>query len=154
VLALDALVSTAEHDYAQLWHLPPGARVRELSGGTLVADSGGRPTLSIVQARGSAVSQRTVTGATAPMQGWTSTAYGFKTPSPTLEFHRQSRSGRLATLLASGPHAGRLARVTQEAFAGGRRVAVCAGDGSRYTLTIRAEGTPQQTVRVHAGCTL
>jgi hypothetical protein len=154
VLALDALVSADEHDYAQLWHLPAASRVRTLSGGTLVSDSAGKPTLSIVQAGGSAVSQRTVTGATEPIQGWTSHAYGFKTPSPTLEFHRQSRSGRLATLLASGPHAGRLARVTQEALPGGRRVAVCASEGHRYTLTVQNEGTPRQTVRVHNGCTL
>jgi hypothetical protein len=44
--------------------------------------------------------------------------------------------------------------VTQEPIAGGRRVAVCAGDGHRYTLTVRAEGTPQQTVRLSRGCTL
>lgn len=154
VLVLDALVSGTPHDYAQLWHLPPNSRVRTLTGGTLVADAAGQATLSVVQAKGSAVSSRTVTGATSPMQGWTSNAYGFKTPSPTLEFHRQSASGRLATLLASGPHAGRLARVTQEALAGGRRVGVCAADGHRYTLTVQREGTPQQTVRVHSGCTL
>jgi hypothetical protein len=148
VLALDALVGTApQHDYEQRWHLPPNSRVRALSGGTLVSDAAGTPTLSVVQAVGSAVTRRTV-------DGWTSVAYGFKTASPVLEFHRRSQSGRLATLLGAGAHAGRLARVTQEALAGGRRVAVCAADGHRYTVTVQREGTPQQTVRVHNGCTL
>jgi hypothetical protein len=154
VLALDILLGTTGHDYTQLWHLQPGSRVRELRDGTLVADSAGRASLSIVQARASGLSRRTVVGATSPMQGWTSTAYGFKTPSPTVEYRRQSASGRLATLLGSGPHAGRIARVRQEAIPGGRRVAVCAGDGHRYTLTVRAEGTPQQTVVQRRGCTL
>jgi hypothetical protein len=154
VLAVDALVGTGEHDYTQLWHLQPGSRVRALTGGTLVADANGRPSLSIVQAARSGLTRRVVTGATAPMQGWTSTAYGFKTASPALEFHTHARSRALATLLASGPHADRFARVTQEAIPGGRRVAVCAGAGQRHTITIRAEGTPQQTVALHAGCTL
>jgi hypothetical protein len=154
VLALDALISPTGHDYTQLWHLQPGSRVRALRDGTLVADSAGRPSLSIVQAQASGLTRRTVVGATSPMQGWTSTAYGFKTASPALEYRRQSASGRLATLLGSGPHAGRIARVRQEAIPGGRRVAVCAGDGHRHTLIVRAEGTPQQTVVSRRGCTL
>lgn len=153
VLVLDALDGATDHDYDQLWHLPPGSRTRALTAGTLVSDAAGRATLALVQADAGALDLRRFEGATNPLQGWFSRSYGFKIPAPALDFHVRAAAPRLATLLASGPYAGTLARVTQRRTVDGRRVAVCAG-AVRATVTITAEGTAREALRVSDGCTL
>src|SRR6185312_8562783 len=94
---------------------------------------------------------RQVTGATNPMQGWISRAYGAKTPSPALEFHLRSPAARLATLIATGPEASGAQRVSQSDVPGGRRIEVCAAGGG-YAVTVTQEGTPAERVSVADGC--
>jgi Heparinase II/III-like protein len=152
VLVLDRLASAEEHDYAQLWHLPAGSHVTQTADGISVTPAAGAagPALALTQADVAGLDVRTVTGATNPMQGWISRAYGAKTPSPALEFHRRGRAARLATLLATGPGASGGSTVRQSAVPGGRRVEVCGPRGD-YVVTVTGEGTPSQRV-VAAGC--
>jgi hypothetical protein len=153
VLVLDRLASAEEHDYAQLWHLPAGSHVTRTADGVSVAPATGAagPALALAQADAAGLNLRTVTGATNPMQGWISRAYGAKTPSPALEFHRRGRAVRLATLLATGPGATGGSTVRQSDVPGGRRVEVCGPRGD-YVVTVTGEGTPSQRVAVAAGC--
>jgi hypothetical protein len=151
VLVLDRLDSAREHDYAQLWHFPPGSSVVRTADGASVVPAKGAaaPALSLSQADPAGLAVREVTGATNPMQGWISRAYGAKTPSPALEYHRRSRAARLATLLATGPGTPGTNHISQSEIPGGRRVQVC-GPATGYTVTVTREGTPAQHVAVAA----
>ena len=147
VLVLDSLASAQEHDYAQLWHLPAGSSVVRTAGGVTVTRvaGGNAPTLSLTQADPASLTLHEVTGATNPMQGWISRAYGAKTPSPALEYHQRARATRLATLLATGSQTPGADDISQSDITGGRRIDVC-GPAAGYTVTVTQEGTPSEHI--------
>ena len=108
--------------------------------------------LSLTQADPASLTLHEVTGATNPMQGWISRAYGAKTPSPALEYHQRGRATRLATLLATGSPTPGADDISQSDITGGRRIDVC-GPAAGYTVTVTQEGTPSEHIAVAAvGC--
>ena len=148
VLVLDRLSGGPQpHDFAQMWHLPEGSRVAPTTNGAMVATAAGAPLLSLTQTNPTGLTLHRLTGATSPMQGWISRAYGSKTPSPALEYHRAANGARFATVLGSGARAARRGRVLQTDVPGGRSLEVC-GLGGGYVVTVTSEGTPQQRLAV------
>lgn len=154
VLVLDRLASTASHDYAQTWHLPPGTRTETAGADVLVTDTAtGRRTLAIRQAEPAGMAVRSVSGQTSPvLQGWYSAVYGAKVPSPAVEFTRTAAAARYATLLAAGPFAAQDAQVTVTAVTGGVRADVCVGGTTGYAVTFPDSPTAQPTV-AQGACT-
>jgi hypothetical protein len=139
VLVVDRLASAAAHDYTQHWHLPPDARTSVAGRDVVAQDAAGRPVLAIRQADPAGLALASARGATAPMQGWYSAAYGAKTPAWALAYTRRASTTTFATLLAAGPHAGQRATVTRRAATGGgSTVDVCVAGTPGYAVTVPA----------------
>src|SRR4051794_25265037 len=85
-LVVDRLASAVPHAYTQTWHLPPDAAVAVRGADGAVADAAGRPTLAIRQAEPAGLDVAAVKGQASPvLQGWSSAAYGSKSPAYALE---------------------------------------------------------------------
>ncbi|HEX3910817.1 MAG TPA: heparinase II/III family protein [Solirubrobacteraceae bacterium] len=151
VLVLDELAGSATHSYAQTWHLAPGSSPSATGADTLVANAAGTPTLRIAQADPAGLAVRSVSGATAPIQGWYSNGYAFKQPGWALEDTRTGTNALFATLLAAGPYAAQTAGVNESPVAGGHRVNVCVGAGLGYALTIPSANESAPTIS-SGGC--
>ena len=131
--------SAAAHDHTQHWHLPPEARTSVAGRDVVAQDAAGRPVLAVRQADPAGLTLATARGATAPMQGWYSAAYGAKTPAWALAYTGRASTTTFATLLAAGAHAGKRATVTRRAATGGgSTVDVCVAGAPGYAVTVPA----------------
>jgi hypothetical protein len=151
-VVVDSLTSAGPHDYEQTWHFHPETSIRFYGRNVVAFGAADRPVLTVAQADWSGLTFGTDRGATHPIQGWWSNAYGAKSPSWAVEYRRRAASARFVTLLASGPYAGRSAYVRQAWVAGQnrRRVWVCAPPVS-YTLTLVAQGSVGERLEVERG---
>ncbi len=142
-LVLDTLTSEDVHDYAQTWHVFAGANV-DASGLDVVASdpSSGVPALAVVQAAtDTTITLDTVSGATAPMQGWFSARYGKMEPNAALEYHAQATAAHYATLLLSGNHAQTPGTVSATWSDDGTiHATVCVASGLGYEVGISQQG--------------
>jgi len=152
VVVYDDLTSPVPHRYVQTWHLFPGATLQSRGLNISARDENGVPVLAISQADWSTLSRAALYGGSSPMQGWYSDAYGTKNRNWALEYARQAPSARFVTLIASGVHAATNPWVQQAWVAGQnrRRIWVSAGSAS-YTLTVIAQGQPQEELVVQKG---
>lgn len=156
VLVTDDLSSDTEHEYAQTWHLFPGAGLRVEGVDVDVDNIKGVPILLLRQAEPAALTLAHAYGQTAPMQGWISLAYSKKEPAHALEFKRRGTHARFATAFVMGRRArsGVEATVkeTLDRATGDRLVTVCA-QGYGATVRIHDEGRADATVRAtNGGC--
>ncbi|HJS57664.1 MAG TPA: alginate lyase family protein [Vicinamibacteria bacterium] len=149
---VDSVSSGVPHRYAQTWHLFPGATL-QLVGKDLVANgAGGTAQLALSQADWTGLSVATIFGATAPLQGWYSTAYGSRNPNWAAEYVRQAASARFVTLLASGPYAATHPWIRQRWVTGqDRRMIWLQAGAASYTLTLVAQGTASEDLVVETG---
>lgn len=102
VLVLDELESDATHDYAQHWHLFPGAEIA--AHGLLVAarDEVGADVLQIRPLLTDGLGLATVRGAASPKQGWYSELYEQETPAWVATYSRRAKTAAFATLFVAG----------------------------------------------------
>jgi hypothetical protein len=149
-LVLDDLAGSASHRYAQMWHMAPGANVRNSGADTYVTNSSGTPTLTIRQADPSGMTTQSFSGAIEPIQGWYSNGYGAKQPGWALEDARVGTSALFTTLLTAGPYAGQASTVSETAAAGGHLVSVCVGDTVGYSVMIPSENAAKPTIAAGA----
>ncbi|GAA3386052.1 heparinase II/III family protein [Cryptosporangium minutisporangium] len=142
-VVVDRLTGAGVHDYAQHWHLFPGARV--VSGPTLTTayDQRDEPVLQIRQAIGSRVKDQF--GEQRPMQGWHSAEYGKAVRNHAVSYSVTGRTATYVTLLASGRYASRPTSLRTRINGDAVRASVCA-DGVRLAATITA--APRETVAV------
>jgi Heparinase II/III-like protein/Heparinase II/III N-terminus len=161
LLVVDSLSSNAPHSYQQLWHLFPGANVTT-SGLTVRATTASdAPVLEIVSGRSAAatpaLSLQTYYGATDPLQGWYSDAYGQVQKNHVVGYTQSGTDAAYYTLIAAGPDAAHPASVTESpARNGALRLTVCAADVSDLvTITDQAAGAgagEHVTVVKNGGC--
>ena len=148
LLVVDDVAAAKPHVYRQLWHLFPDARPLVEGTTTEVYDEYDNPALTITQAAtGSRLRVDRYFGATAPMQGWYSDAYGKVEPNHVLGYAATGGSARYVTLIASGRYAGATTRVTASRGAGGFQVGVCAGSYAGH-VTIQHQASPGEQVSV------
>ena len=148
LLVADTLRGTAAHDFNQLWHLFPGARLR-LDGLTATAlDERGRPALRIVQAPLAwRLEARRYFGERSPMQGWYSDRYERKRENHVVGYATRATGATFLTLVASDPYASRQASVTGRVTPAGTTADVCMGAAS-YAVTLGGVGLPGESVTV------
>ena len=146
LLVVDSMSSAAAHSYQQLWHLFPGANVTTAGLTARVTTQSDAPALEIVQGRsgGAALSLQTYYGATDPLQGWYSDAYGQVEKNHVVGYTQHGTDAAYYTLIAAGPDAGHPASITETTAGNGAlRLAVCAADVSDLvTITDQAAGAP------------
>jgi hypothetical protein len=125
VVVEDTMQGASAQTYRQLWHLHEDAR--PVTKGLATTTHGGRGHLLIEQlVRGG--STRTIRGATDPLQGWISRAYGQHTPASVIERSATGRQVRFVTVLIP---------FTGEAVPGVRDVAV---SGRGFSFVIETSG--------------
>ena len=129
VLVVDRLSSSTPHDYAQTWHVLPGATLASGGAtGATVAGPGGATLLRIAQAREGSFTS--VEGSRNPIAGWFAPSYDTKVPNLQLTFARHGRSVDFETVLSTLPG-------PATASADGGLVHVCAG-GYGYDVEFAA----------------
>ena len=151
-LVIDTMTGVADHDYAQTWHLFPGAAIATAGLDVTATDAKtSAPQFVLRQAVTDSVTLASPTGQADPMQGWYSAAYGNKEANIALEYHVQGNGAQYVTLIASGPLASAPSSVTsQRANDGSIQVSACA-QGQRYDVRIRNQASPGETVAVMGG---
>jgi hypothetical protein len=96
VLVEDRLVSSVRRTYRQLWHLRDGSA-------PVIAGSSARTTSDrgnvLIRQLATIDSQRIVTGAASPIQGWISYEFNRKVAAPVVEVVRRGTSVRFLTLI-------------------------------------------------------
>jgi hypothetical protein len=137
VLVVDRLGSDTEHDYAQTWHLFPGAKLERPGGLRAVATDGGRPQLAIDQALTDGVELSVHTGERDPLYGWHSANYNRMVPATALEYRAQGSAAAFVTLISSGPYAGGARSLDAEVDGETVQARVCTGDAA---LSVRVDG--------------
>lgn len=147
-LVYDSLASDAPHDYAQIWHLPPGysAAASGLDSTGVAAD--GQPTVVIRQALGAGLSLLPIVGATEPMQGWYSEVYGTMVPNTALEYHATASSWHYATLIATGPKARTPSSISASIGEDGTLTAVVCGGQQPWLVSIVKQVADGEAVAV------
>jgi len=103
VIVLDSLRSDAEHDYAQTWHLFPGAEVEGDIADLWIEDEEGLPVLRIVQMDPGTQQLDVLFGEEDPIQGWYSDYYEEIEPNHALEYHQDEADALFVTALVAGP---------------------------------------------------
>jgi hypothetical protein len=137
VLVTDTLASASPHSYVQTWHLLPAAQAPTATALNVVVSDEKGPVLAIRQGETAGVTVEVKHGATSPMQGWYSTAYGKKTATYALEYTARQASARFVTLFMSGSYASSTSPPAIRER--GNVIRVCDGSTS-YTLTLDATG--------------
>jgi hypothetical protein len=145
-LVIDDLASAEVHDYAQTWHVVPGATVAA-SGLDATASVGGKAVLAVHQAIETGLSLATVRGQAAPMQGWYSSTYGTKVANVALEYHAESATQSFVTLIASGKYAPLPARLAASVEDGAVHVAICI-DTVKLAVDLVNQVSPGEAVNV------
>jgi hypothetical protein len=151
-LVVDFLDAPQAHAFTQTWHLFAGATLQMGPALDVTAVADGAPRLTLGQALRDGVTVSSTIGATHPLQGWYSDAYGVKTPAYAVEYATSGATVQLVSLIASGAEAGGLASVTASADdQGGAHATVCARSGG-YAIDIvnAAAGAPSESVTVGA----
>jgi hypothetical protein len=123
VLVEDRLASSVRRTYRQAWHLPDGS-APVVSGGSVrtTRDRGN----VLIRQLAAVDSQRVVTGATSPIQGWISYVFNQKEAAPVVEVVRRGTNVRFLTLIVP-------AEGEATAAVTGLRLTT---DGYRVTVTI------------------
>ena len=148
-LVIDELTSAASHDYAQTWHVIPGAVVTTTgtTGLDAAAAVSGKTVLGLHQAVTSGVTLAQITGQASPEQGWYSDKYGAKVANAALEYHALATSASFVTLLASGKYAPLAAKLAATAWGGAAHVTLCI-DTVKLVVDVAAQASAGETVSV------
>ena len=102
VVVVDYLDSDTVHEYAQTWHLFPGARADGSASAVQVDDENGQSVLSIHQSEADNLDVSFPIGETSPRQGWYSEIYEVERPGQVIEYRRNATSAMFATVFALG----------------------------------------------------
>jgi hypothetical protein len=147
-LVVDRLQSNDAHDYVQTWHLWPDAQVSSTGLDVTATDAAGRQ-LHLAQGFTDGVQVGVIEGQQTPVvQGWYSSEYGQRVPSPALEYGTHAASASFATVIVSGARAsGDVTVRAQVDVQWGVTATICAGDVQRV-VTIAAQALPGETVAV------
>lgn len=150
LLVEDRASATIARTFVQRWHLREGAAPVITSTGTWTRRSRG----NVVVRQLAGGSTRVVTGATSPIQGWISPAYGRRVTAPVIETRRSGRTVRFLTLIV--PFASDRPAISIESlrlYADGYRVRIRIGDrveqvvvrATTASVTVLASPTPSPT---------
>ena len=97
IVVEDTMSAASARTYRQLWHLTEDARPFTAGGRTWTRRRNGN---LLIEQLGAGATTRTVTGQTAPIQGWISRSYGQRAAAPVIEQQLSGRQVRFLTLLA------------------------------------------------------
>jgi hypothetical protein len=148
VLVADTLTGTRPHEYEQLWHIFPEARVITDGQRLRAYDEYDNVALRIEQVPlAEPLTLRTYYGQNEPTQGWYSAEFGRMQPNHVGGYRIQSQHATYLTLIASEPHASAEPTVTGTVAGGSVDATVCA-DGVAATVAIRDQAGPAEQVSV------
>ncbi len=106
VLVLDELESSRAHDYAQHWHLFPGASLEADGLDVRASDASGAEVLEIRPLLTEGLELATVRGGESPKQGWYSELYEQQEPAWVATYGRRAKTAAFATLFVAGERMG------------------------------------------------
>ena len=153
-LVYDTLQSDAQHDYAQVWHLPGGysTSIDGVDTSGLAID--GQPRIVIRQALAEGLTLQAIEGATDPMQGWISEIYGNKVENYAIEYHATASTRHYATLIVSGHKAQGASSLSATVADDGTLAAVVCGGTEPTVVTISNQVADGESITVtSAGAT-